>query len=278
MIHVLAYVTLKMENIDAICLSAIIVNGNGGTYTWTGDMAQFCGAEWYPSKFAFGSSNYPPSCMWLDSDNTNKIIAEAITIHMPDFLGEPGLVEQYENNTARMCNNTKRMTFWPQKDNGWDYDTFQPQLEYNETGALTDPDNGIDRNMRGYPEGTRLWWVEEGQQQKRDHPRDFAELPDSNLFPGHVTISHMDAHSARTVCESLTSRGADFVAINGKEKLFCDMSRKQLFDVCDEEVTTACFDLEKMAFRNVGARIRKRELSFGDRIPNKSYKTNEVWK
>ncbi|KAF2183549.1 hypothetical protein K469DRAFT_582486 [Zopfia rhizophila CBS 207.26] len=272
-----AYVTLVMENTDAICLSGIIVNGNGATYTWTGDMAHHCGAEWYQSRHAFGTSNHAPKCMWLDSDGTNKIVAKGISIHMPDFLGESGLIAQYDEKDDRLCKNTKRMTFWPQKDNGWEFDTFQPRLEYDGTGALLEPDNGIDRDERGYPDNTALWWREEGQK-KRNHPRDFTELPNSNPFPDHVTVSHMDAHSARDLCESLTSRGGDFAAVHGKEKLFCDMTKKQLFDVCDEDITTACFDHEKRSFRDVGAKIRKRDLSFGDTIPEKNYKTNEVWK
>jgi hypothetical protein len=56
------------------------------------------------------------------------------------------------------------------------------------------------------------------------------------------------------------------------------MSKKQLFDVCDETHTRACFDMEKQEMRNVGAKIRKRDLSFGDVVPKKSYKTHSEWK
>ncbi|KAF2871057.1 hypothetical protein BDV95DRAFT_494990 [Massariosphaeria phaeospora] len=287
--YVLAYVTLLMKNIDAICLSGIMANGNGGTYTWTGDMAEHCGAEWYASRFTFSGSNYPPKCMWLDSDGTNKIVAKGLTIHMPDFLGESGLIDQYRENDDLLCKSTKRMVFWPQDRHGVDFETFQPRLEYNSTGAIINANDTIDnfaecrdhdkgcRQERGYPDGTTLWW-REGENKKRNHPRDFAELPNSNPYPDHITVSHMEGHSARELCESLTSRGADFIAINGKEKLFCDMAKKQLFDVCDAEVTTACFDYETMAFRDVGAKIRKRDLSYGDTIPERSYMTNEVWR
>jgi hypothetical protein len=69
------------------------------------------------------------------------------------------------------------------------------------------------------------------------------------------------------------------VAYNENEKLFCDMSLKQLFDVCDDETTKEnCFDMEKQGMRNVGAKIKKRDSSFGDVVPHKSYKTHSEWK
>lgn len=79
------------------------------------------------------------------------------------------------------------------------------------------------------------------------------------------------------LCESDSSRGADFVAINDEEKLFCDMSEKRIIDICDEEHTTACFDLEKKEMRNVGAKVRKRDLLYHDVVPMKRYETHDEW-
>lgn len=143
---------------DAICLSAIIANGNGGTYTWTGDMGQKCGAEWYESDFAFGNSNVPPKCVWLDSDHTNNIVASAVSVHMTDFAGD--LLGQYmEKNEkgedigdARLCKNSARMTFsrdWTYQD----WKTFKDPLKFNSSGQFEEPDLGIDREQRAYPDG-----------------------------------------------------------------------------------------------------------------------------
>lgn len=100
----------------------------------------------------------------------------------------------------------------------------------------------------------------------------------SNPWPSHLTVSHLPAHSARVLCESETSKGADFVAINDNETLFCDMTRKRLVDVCDEEHKTACFDLEKKTMRDVGAKIWKRDSSYSDFVPEKRYETHDEWK
>lgn len=40
------YVAVHATGSDAICVSAVIANGNGATYTWTGDLGQWCGAQW----------------------------------------------------------------------------------------------------------------------------------------------------------------------------------------------------------------------------------------
>jgi len=111
--------------------------------------------------------------------------------------------------------------------------------------------------MRGYPQGTRLYWKEEGQQHERAHSRHFADFYDVSSFPRHVTVSQLDVHNARAVCEFLALYSTNSVAVNHKEKLFCDMCRKQFFEPCDEEVTTASFDLKKMILRNIKLRFAR---------------------
>ncbi|KAF1961656.1 hypothetical protein CC80DRAFT_391733, partial [Byssothecium circinans] len=50
-----------------------------------GDMGEKCGAEWCESNFAFGNSNVPPRCVWLDADHTDGIVASATSVHMTEF-------------------------------------------------------------------------------------------------------------------------------------------------------------------------------------------------
>lgn len=85
------YVSLVAGS-DAICLSAIVASGNAAQYTWTGDMGQYCGADWYNSKFSFGTSSAPVKCVWLDGDHSNNIVASGLSLHMTDFSG--GLLQQ----------------------------------------------------------------------------------------------------------------------------------------------------------------------------------------
>lgn len=113
---------------------------------------------------------------------------------------------------------------------------------------------------------------------QREHGRHFQICYISNLYLEDLTILHMPSHSARELCESDSSRGADFVAINDREKLRCDMSEKRLIDVCDQEHITACFDLEKKEMRNDSAKVRKRDTSYHDVVPTKRYKTHVEWK
>ncbi|KAL1604920.1 hypothetical protein SLS60_004461 [Paraconiothyrium brasiliense] len=154
------YVSVVMTQGDAICLSAVIANGNDATYTWTGDMGAQCGAEWYESNFAFGNSNVPPKCVWLDSDHSNDIVASAVSMHMTDFAG-PLLGQYQEKNEAgddigdaRLCKNSARMTFYHDfKYENWA--TFDQPLKFNGSGAFEEPDLGIDREKRAYPDGVR---------------------------------------------------------------------------------------------------------------------------
>ncbi|KAF2823854.1 hypothetical protein CC86DRAFT_408874 [Ophiobolus disseminans] len=270
---------------DGICISVIIAQGNSASYTWTGDMGQHCGAQWYESNFKFGNSNIPPKCVWLDGDHTNGIVASAITLHMPDFNG--ALLNQYNETSPhydppeigfrRLCTNTARMTFHQTFTSG-DWPFFENHtLKYNELGELVYADQGVDRSQGAYPDKVTLPWLKD-KKQKREHGRHFKRNYISNPYPERLTISHIASHSARMLCESDASRGADFVAINDEEKLFCDMSEKRIIDVCDDEHTTACFDLEKKEMRDVGAKVRKRDSSYHDLVPMKRYETHDVWK
>ncbi|KAF2002762.1 hypothetical protein P154DRAFT_430503 [Amniculicola lignicola CBS 123094] len=274
------YLMTRPQQNNDICLASLILSGNGATYAWTGDLGWKCGAQWYPSNFAFGGSNYPPKCVWLDTDGSGGTIAKALSLHMPDFLGEPGLQAQYGEDFDRLCKNEARMTFWPEPPiRDLPMKIFNPRPEYTEDGGLKDPDQGKDRATDGYPDGSKLPWLNNGKAKR--HPRDFqeGELPKSNNKPDALTVSHLPGHSARELCESVTSLGPDFVVDNGEEKLFCDMTKKQIFDVCDEQIATHCFDTEAGLMRSVGQKLkhRKRDLSYGDVVPMKQYNVTHVW-
>lgn len=277
-----AYIYLKArpEQNSDLCIAGLSLSSNGASYAWTGDLGWKCGAQWYNSNFAFGGSNHPPKCVWLDADGSGGTIAKAISLHMPDFLGEPGLQAQYEENYDRLCKNEARMTFWPEYPKQQPIiKNFIPRPEYTEDGGLKYPDHGKDRATNGYPDGSNLPWLKKGKTKR--HPRDFqdGELPKSNNKPDVLTVSHLPGHSARELCESVTSLGPDFLVDNGEEKLFCDMTKKQLFDVCDEHIKTHCFDMETGFMRNVGQKLkhRKRDLSYGDVVPMKQYNVTDVW-
>jgi hypothetical protein len=113
---------------------------------------------------------------------------------------------------------------------------------------------------------------------KRYHSRDLSKRHNSNPYPKYLTISHIPSHSARMLCESDTSKGADFVAINDYETPFCYMTQKRLVDVCDDIHIRACFDLERKEMRDVGAQLQKRDMMYSDIVPTRRYETHEEWK
>jgi len=81
------YILLNAANDDAICISQVTVTSNGVAWSWLGDIARNCGAEWYHSKTMVGSRTYMPACAWLDEDHSNGGRYRAMSLHMPDFNG-----------------------------------------------------------------------------------------------------------------------------------------------------------------------------------------------
>ena len=62
-------------------------------------------------------------------------------------------------------------------------------------------------------------------------------------FEGALIISGIPVHSASNLCASANSYGLNFVATS--EGKFCDMKRKQLWDVCSDRKQTCCFNVEQ---------------------------------
>jgi hypothetical protein len=77
-------------------------------------MGYTCGAHWYESTYSFCGSNAPIPCVWLDKDHTNGIAGKGLSLHICDFTRDPGLLTQYNEDEARLCQNTARMTFQPE--------------------------------------------------------------------------------------------------------------------------------------------------------------------
>ncbi|KAL2008388.1 hypothetical protein VTN00DRAFT_8370 [Thermoascus crustaceus] len=288
------YISVVMQETDAICLSAIIASGDSAQWTWTGDMGYTCGAQWYHSDFTIGSSNNAPRCVWLDSDHTNGIIAKGLSLHIRDFSGDPDLVKQYSEDQRRLCQNSARMTFQPEPivpDSLIPF--FHPPLEYERSsdgknhgtndpssgGALKKPNQGIDRKTRAYPDGTNMHIHDT----KRRHARDLTPpaLPSNvkglkNNRPDHLVISHKPVHSAKEVCEHPSSLGPDFVST--VEKVFCDMETGKWWPLCDATHDHDCFDLEHRTMKGPGpVRGGNQARSPTELLPEKRYKTHVEW-
>ena len=82
---------------------------------------------------------------------------------------------------------------------------------------------------------------------------------DTWKFEGHLVISARPSHSARTLCERPNSYGPSFASI--QEGLFCDMKSRLLYDICDEQKTSCCLDMEQNQLRSCSVRRQIRGVS-----------------
>ncbi|KAH0564729.1 hypothetical protein GP486_001876 [Trichoglossum hirsutum] len=284
------YISIVMQETDAICISAVVAMGDSAQWTWTGDLGFTCGAQWYPSQFPVGASNNPPRCAWIDSDHTNGIVAKGLSMHIRDFSGDPDLVQQYMEDQRRLCQNSARMTFQPEPivpDSVIPF--FNPPLQYERAsdggshgsdpstgGALKKPNQGIDRKTGAYPDGTDMSIHDTRKRHARDiTPRNStasSNVKGKNNRPGHLTISHISGHSAKELCEHPNSLGPDFVST--VEKIFCDMETGKWWPLCDATNNQCCFDLDHQTMRGEGPNVKR---TSAEPVPEKQYKTSKVW-
>ena len=274
------YISVVMQENDAICLAAVSVSGNGQQWTWTGDMAYTCRAQWSESSYVFQGSNVPIRCAWLDADHTNGIIAKGMSLHIRDFTADRGIVAQYSNNTDRLCKNTARMTFWPEIVPDSLVQIFHPAMQYtrntNEenpdpnapdlSGSLKNPDQGIDRGNKAYPDGTDLkgWSIDKKKRHVRDTKKSKRGI--RQILSETLVVSHFPRHSAKEMCEDPMALSSDFVSV--PEGLFCDMTNRKLWPVCTPTLEKNCFDVPNKSLKVDGP--LKREES-------KEYKKQEEW-
>jgi hypothetical protein len=276
------YVSIVMAESDGICLAAVMAAGDGVQWLWTGDIGYTCGAQWYQSNYTMGNSNAPIKCVWLDANHDNGIIAQGLSLHIRDFSGEAGLLEQYNEDQERLCQNSARMTFHPQIAVNSLVPIFKPTMSYlaetntgdptkpSTAGALDKPDQGKDRKTRAYPDGTKLenHKARRRQVQSIHGGRDAPDAGVGKQFVDRLTVSHMSGHSAKQLCEDSMSLGPDFVS--SEEGLFCDMETSTLWPLCTATQKTECFDLD---IQQIKTNNQKR----GD-PSKKAYKITEEWR
>jgi hypothetical protein len=265
------YISVVMNGNDGIYLAAVSVASGSVQWNWTGDLGYTCGAQWYQSNFTTGSSNKAIRCVWLDANHDKGIIAKGLSLHMPDFSGDEGILAQYLEDDRRLCQNSARMTFYHDIVPDSSVPIFKPPVTWSiENGSLSSPNQGIDRKTRAYPDGTKLP-SKRGLRKRK--ARDLAgrqaslEPVEENKFANILTVSHMEGHSAKELCDHDMSLGPDFVSM--EEGLCCDMDTSRLWPLCTATHKIECFDLESKQIKSVNA---KRE------VPRKNYKTTDEWK
>lgn len=272
------YISVVAQEKDAICIAYIYASGNGAQYAWYGDMGYTCGADWHYSNFTVGDGHYQPKCVWIDSDYSNGLRYKGLSLHFPDFTAsQTGQLDEYNTNLDTLCKSNARMKFYSDIVPDSLIPIFLPPLTYNTDGSDTNPKRVINKDKRSSIKSRRPL--------KRDVP------PGGLLGDGHLIVSHFENHSAKLLCESESSIGADFVSI--VEGIYCDMACKEWWPTCTTSLLTGCFDLTKKAVVGGvpgnsghhnstsghvnGTHVHARDAATGRVIPTKSYDTSVVW-
>lgn len=87
-----------------------------------------------------------------------------------------------------------------------------------------------------------------------------------------LIVSDIEDHSAQELCDHPNSRGPDFV--HKTENLFCDMTERKTYPLCNGQVQTNCFALDQ-----TGKKIKKRgsdETGRGDAL-HRNYHSIKNW-
>ncbi|KAH6611650.1 hypothetical protein C7974DRAFT_419110 [Boeremia exigua] len=248
------YILVSKGGNDALCISYIAV-------TWPDGQRKR--GHWYNSQTIIGDTNYQPKCVWIDGDASNGIATQGLGIHVTDFTATPERAAAYKEDPETMCKSRPRFHLYDELDTDMYLPFFDPPLEYDE--------NSVDRDRsKVLVDGSSTGPL---PPRKRSVEQRGTALTRRHHFPGRLVTSAQRAHSARELCRSETSLGPDFVSVY--EGLFCDMSEKELWPLCDEMHLTGCFDVESNSM--VAGSLSRRDEASGRHVPEKEYNDVQVW-
>ena len=245
------YLSIANGGKDALCIAYIAITQPDGTKkAWYGDIAKSCGADWYHSQLKTGDDDYQPACISIDRDRSNGLRFQGLGMHIIDFAATQERAEQYNENDDLMCKAAPRLRMYTDMSDEDPIPFFSPPLEYNSTGEVdVDPRIVMDKSHWSLPnEGPNIKKsVVDADQapipsrrllRRQQRPQKGVQQPSS--FDDKLILSDSKHHSAKMLCESLTSVGPDFVSLD--EHLFCDMHIKKIWPLCGAGNTTGCFD------------------------------------
>lgn len=257
------YISVSKGGNDALCISYIAVTWpDGQQKAWYGDVGYTCGAFWYNSQTIIGDNNYQPKCVWIDGDKSNGITTQGMGIHITDFVATEERAQAYKDHPETMCKSKPRFWLYDDLTSDMYLPFFDPPLEYDTNNVDKDRSKVLVEGSSTGPLPPR----------KRSH-KARSTVHKRHHFPGKLVTSSKPAHSARELCESDHSLGPDFVSL--PEGLFCDMSEKELWPLCDEAHTTGCFDVARNEM--VAGSLGRRDEASGRHIPEKEYSNVQAW-
>jgi hypothetical protein len=263
------YVMVSQLSDDAICVAGVMVSNMKISGAFFGDTGYKCGQSWFASDNKIGSDFWKPRCVWLDANHDNNINARALSFHLNDMQPNQDKMEQYYDNIDTLCKSTPRFSFWGNLLPDGIVPFFKPKLQYkDDNGADVDISKVLDDPKHPYDKSV---YLNQGESKTRSvkTPR---TSRGANHDPSHLIISDQDT-DVREICDHPNSYGWDIVST--KQGVFCDMEHKQLYPLCNANITTNCFSLDASTL--VGARKAMRDEDVAKLRFGRSYNTTAHW-
>ncbi|KAK2002764.1 hypothetical protein LX36DRAFT_727715 [Colletotrichum falcatum] len=281
------YVVLYQWSDDAVCISAVQVSNGKLSAVFFGDWGALCGQSWFLSRRRLDKNLPHPKCVWIDSDHTDNFNARAMSFHLNDMLGTPDKVKMYRENTDYMCRSTPRYAFWKNLWPDSEIPIFKPPLQYERDkitgleGRDKDPKLAIDTvkwDKYAYTDPEPLPRDKRKRSSTASKPKDkrknLAKRSGTNADTSHLVITRAEGHEASLVCNSTTSYGYDVVSL--REKAYCDMTVKRLYNLCDNIYKSNCFDVDRKVLVGHGGINARGEVSAVG-VPVKRYESADHW-
>ncbi|KAK2029583.1 hypothetical protein LX32DRAFT_718446 [Colletotrichum zoysiae] len=277
------YVTLYQWSKDAVCISAIQISNGKLSAVLFGDVAARCGQSWFLSRRRLDRNLPHPKCVWLDADHTVNFNARTMSFHLPDFIGTPDKVKMYREKKDYMCKSVPRLAFWMNLWEGSEIPIFKPPLEYLPDaitglgGRDKDPDRAIDTlkwDMNADKDPEPLGKRSPTSFRISEKRKKVKKRSGTNLDTSRLIITRAEGHEASLVCNSTSSYGYDVVSL--REKTYCDMTVKRLYNLCDSIYKTNCFDVERKVLVGHGGVNARGEVSAVG-VPVKRYNSADHW-
>ncbi|GKT46284.1 uncharacterized protein ColSpa_06465 [Colletotrichum spaethianum] len=281
------YAVIYQWSSDAICVSAMQFSNGKFSAVFYGDIGAFCGQSWFFSRRRLSAQQPHPKCVWLDADHTVGFNARTMSFHLNDMLGTPDKVKMYQENGDYLCKSTPRFAYWRNLWQNSQVPVFRPPLEY-EIDAITglegrdkDPKLAIDTinwdkmaytDPQPIPEAKpkrSLSSAERNIQRAKVSKRSGTNMDISRLI-----VTRAEGHEASLVCNSTSSYGYDVVSL--REKTYCDMTVKRLYNLCGDIYKNNCFDVERIVLVGHGGINARGEVS-AIGVPQKRYETADLW-
>ncbi|KAH7384496.1 hypothetical protein BKA66DRAFT_608689 [Pyrenochaeta sp. MPI-SDFR-AT-0127] len=241
---------------DAVCIAYLAQTWADNTQLgWLGDIGKLCGAKWYHSNLYVTTKNdkmYKPYCTWIGNpvDSQNPLLTySGFKIHIPDF-GPVGAQNDFAvpKDPSSLC----------------DF----PMMEWYkiEQKLQTPPPTSPAPRVQPFPMKSLVLYIVgvfgmvtsvAGAAVK--HVSAWTGDEDAQvIFKESIIGSYDSQHSSKELCTSSTSWGPDFVSF--EESLFCDMTLKKTWPLCNTETARNCYDWNSHVI--VDGRNKKRETRY----------------